>query len=83
MRNRETPNRDLRKYLSQTYLYLIFGGILLLFIVGDGLVLLIWGPTAAISGLLCLGAGLLPIILIIVVLWIMQSIVAAENKRNR
>lgn len=66
---------DLKKYDNQTITRLIIGGILLLFIVGDGLIYLIYGKEAAGMGLLCLGVGLLPMGLIILVIWLMDWIV--------
>ena len=73
-------SRDLRKYTRQTSFRLIVGGILILFIVGDGLVYIIYGPGAAISGLLCLGAGLLPVLIIVLIFWIMELILKKANK---
>lgn len=52
---------DLRKYRRQTTIRLIVGGLLLLFTVGIGLIYLIYGPAAAISGLVCMGMGLIPL----------------------
>ena len=46
--------RDLRRYARQTNFRLIVGFILFLFIVGDGLIYLIFGRGAALMGLLCL-----------------------------
>ena len=60
-------SRDLRKYASQTSFQLIVGGLLVLFIVGDGLIYLIYGSGPALMGLLCLLAGLVPIVLIILI----------------
>ena len=60
-------SRDLRKYASQTSFQLIVGGLLVLFIVGDGLIYLIYGSYQALMGLLCLLAGLIPIVLIILI----------------
>ena len=65
-------SRDLRKYARQTTTQLIVGGILLLFVVGDGLIYLIYGSGAAITGLLCLGAGLVPLLIIWLVFWVMD-----------
>ena len=56
--------RDLRKYAQQTNRRLILGGILLLFVVGDGLIFLIYGKEAALMGLTCLLFGLAPLVLI-------------------
>jgi hypothetical protein len=57
-------SRDLRKYASQTNVRLIAGGIALLFVVGLGLIYIFYGPRAALSGLLCLVVGIIPLILI-------------------
>lgn len=51
--------RDLREYRRQLDRRLLIGFTLLLFLVGDGLILLIYGTSAALSGLVCLGAGAL------------------------
>lgn len=66
--------RDLRRYARQTNIQLIAGFILLLFLVGDGLIYLFFGKYAALMGLLCLVAGLSPIILIIGALLIIDWI---------
>jgi len=72
-------SRDLRKYSRQTTFRLILGGLILLFVVGIGLILLIYGPGAAISGLVCLGLGMIPLVAILLFFWIMDWIV----KRSR
>lgn len=61
-------SRDLRLYHRQTTIRLIIGGLVLLFVVGDGLIYLFYGPGAAVTGLICLGTGLLPVGLTILVL---------------
>ena len=66
--------RDLRKYSRQTTARLIAGALLILFIVGDGLIYLIYGPGAAVTGLLCLVGGLLPVGAIVLILWIIDWI---------
>ena len=63
--------KDMRRYGQQTTLRLIIGGILLLFIVGDGLIYLIYGPGPATTGLICMAAGLVPILIIYGVLALM------------
>lgn len=73
-------SRDLRKYASQTTVRLIAAGFLLLFVVGDGLIWVIYGPGAAVTGLLCLGAGLIPIVLIYLVLALMEWVVKRANR---
>lgn len=72
--------RDLRKYSRQTNGRLIVGGLLLLFLVGDGLIYLIWGPGAALSGLICIGAGLVPVIATFFAILILDWIVNRTNK---
>lgn len=72
--------RDLRDYARQTTIRLIIGGILLLFIVGDGLIYWIYGPSAALTGLLCLGAGLFPILLIMIILSLLDWIAKRANR---
>lgn len=73
------PTRDLRKFARQTNVRLIIGGILLLFLIGDGLIWLFKGPQAAISGLLCMGLGLAPLVLIATVLFLFEWIVRRAN----
>ena len=64
--------RDLRKYSQQTNRRLILGGILLLFIVGDGLIFIFYGREAALTGLTCLLFGVAPLLLI----WISLEVIA-------
>jgi hypothetical protein len=73
-------NRDLREYARQTNVQLIAGALLVLFIVGDGLIYWLYGPGAAITGVLCLAGGVLPILLIIAVLWFMDWVVKRANR---
>jgi hypothetical protein len=72
--------RDLRKYAQQTTTRLIFLGILVLLVVGDGLIYLIYGPSAAITGVLCIIGGMTPVVLIILSLTLMDWIVKRANK---
>ncbi len=72
--------RDLRSYQKSTIFRLIVGGLIIVFIVGDGLIYLIYGPQAALSGLFCIGGGLIPIILIAGFLWAIDQVVKNANK---
>ncbi len=72
-------SEDLRRYARQTTSRLIIGGIGLLFLVGSALILWRYGTGAAVFGLLCLIAGLIPIVLIVLILTAMEWIV----KRDR
>ena len=68
--------RDLRKYSRQTNLRLALGAFILLFVVGVGLIWLIYGEGAAGMGLVCLLAALFPVILVLLVFvgieWILK-----------
>ena len=72
--------RDLRRYAAQTNTRLIAGGILLLFIVGDGLIYLIFGQYAAVMGFACLLLGLAPLVLIWLSMWLLERIVKRANE---
>ena len=71
--------RNLRRYARQTNIRLIGGALLLLFIVGDGLIYLNYGKSAALMGLLCLLAGLTPVALTLFAL----SLLAWVTKKVR
>jgi hypothetical protein len=66
--------RDLRKYSKQTNVRLFIGALAVLFIVGDGLIYLIYGSGAALMGILCLLAGMIPVVLTILVLLLFEWI---------
>ncbi len=72
--------RDLRKYAKQTNFRLLIGFFLLLLVVGIGLIYLFYGRNAAVMGLICTGAALLPAVLIWLVLWLMGYIVKKANE---
>ncbi|HET9909487.1 MAG TPA: hypothetical protein VFQ23_22765 [Anaerolineales bacterium] len=72
--------RDLRKYARQTNIRLAVGAVLVLLIVGVGLIYLIYGPGAAVTGLLCLLAGISPIVLIVLSLAILDWINQRANR---
>ena len=71
--------RDLRQYARQTNIRLIIGFLLVLFIIGDGLIYLFYGQGAAIMGVICLLAGITPVILIVLALWVIDWIVRRSN----
>jgi hypothetical protein len=71
--------RDLRHYARQTNLRLIIGFMLLLFIVGDGLIYIFYGRNAALMGLLCLLAGLSPLVLILLTLWLIDWVTRSNR----
>jgi hypothetical protein len=68
--------RDLHRYTFQTNKRLLIGLILLLLIIGNGLIYIFYGQGAAIFGIFCMAALLLPLGLIWVYLhglaWLKQ-----------
>lgn len=56
--------RDLRAYARATHFRLIVGALALLLIVGGGLIWLVYGKSAAVLGVACVGLGLAPLVLI-------------------
>lgn len=73
-------SRDLRRYARQTNVRLLAGMLLLAFIVGDGLIYIFLGEGAALLGLLCLAAALVPAILIWLALWALEWIARRANR---
>jgi multisubunit Na+/H+ antiporter MnhB subunit len=68
--------RDLREYAKQSNVRLALGAFVLLFVIGVGLIWLIYGNNAAGMGFICLLAALFPVILILFVFvaieWILK-----------
>jgi hypothetical protein len=77
--NKQRRERDLRRYARTTQARLILGGVLILLVVGNGLIRWVYGASALRMSLLCTFAGLAPVFLIILWLWLMERIV----ERNR
>ena len=72
--------RDLRKYAKQTNLRLLLGFFGLFLFIGLGLIYLFYGRNAAIMGLICTGAALLPAVLVWLILWLLGIIVKKANE---
>lgn len=73
-------SQDMRKYAKQTNIQLIFGGIILFFVVGLGLIAVIYGLQAALLGLICLLGAFLPIGAITILLGGLDFLVKRINK---
>lgn len=73
--------RDLREYAKRTNVQLAVGAFVLLFIIGLGLIWLIYGRGAALIGFLCLLGALVPIALILLALFGMDWIVKHANSK--
>ena len=71
---------DLRHYARQTGFRLILGGLILLFVVGDGLIYIFYGRNAAAAGLLCILAGLVPILLVLLALYVVEWILQRNDR---
>ena len=67
----QRPPTDYRRNRRQNERRLLYAVLAVLVLVGGGLITLIWGPGAGLSGLVCLlgGAGL------IVALWLVLTLV--------
>ncbi|MBC7241576.1 MAG: hypothetical protein H5T60_03930 [Anaerolineae bacterium] len=55
---------DPRRHRAQTERRLITAGILILFVIGGGLIYAFYGGGAWLSGMLCMGAGVLLLLLL-------------------
>jgi hypothetical protein len=64
----------LREYARQTNIRLIAGALFLLFVVGLGLIWIIYGNGAASFAFLCLLAGLAPVILVLLIFLVIEWI---------
>ena len=72
--------RDLREYAKQTNVRLGVGAFLLLFVVGLGLIYVIYGAGAAMLGMVCLLAGLTPLVLIFLSFVVLDWIQKRANR---
>ena len=73
-------SRDVRRYMKDTNVRLVVGALALLFIVGDGLIWLIYGFGAAVMGLLCMLGAFVPIGLILLFLKLSDWIVKRADR---
>ena len=73
-------SRDLRKYAKQTNVRLGIGMALLLLVVGTALIYYFYGAGAAMMGVACLLAALIPVGLIFLSLWLMDWIQKRANR---
>lgn len=73
-------SRDLRKYVKDTNVRLLVGAFISLFVIGVGLIWIIYGFGAAVTGFLCLLGGLLPIGLVFLVLYASDWILKRDGR---
>ena len=72
--------RDLRDYAKQTNVRLGVAAVFLLLIIGTGLIWWIYGPGAAMMGLLCLLGATVPLGLIFLSLQLLDWITKRANR---
>ncbi len=72
--------RDLRRYSKQTNLRLLIGFFVLLVLIGDGLIYLFWGSGSAVMGLICVGAALVPALVVWLLLLLLEWIRKTADK---
>lgn len=72
--------RDLRRYARQTNIRLLFGFILILFLIGIGLIYVFYGRQAALLGVFCMIFGLSPLVIIWMSLAVIEWIVKRANQ---
>ena len=73
-------SRDLRDYARKTNVRLAVGAFFLLFVIGIGLIYLIYGQAAATLGFICLLGAMLPVVLILLFLFITDWIVKRAGR---
>ena len=73
-------SRDLRKYARSSNFQLAVGAFALLFVVGLGLIYLIYGKGAALMGLACMLVGLTPVALILIILFFVDRILKRAGR---
>ena len=71
--------RDLREYARKTNIRLAAGFFIVLLVVGDGLIYWLYGPNAAVSGLICIFAGMVPLVFIAMSMVLLEVIVKKAN----
>jgi hypothetical protein len=72
--------RDLRRYAQQTRTRLFIGMFILVYLIGEGLIYLLFGKNAALVGLFCLLGAFVPISIIVFILAIMDWVVKRTNQ---
>jgi len=73
-------SRDLRAYARNTNVRLALGAFFLLFVIGVGLIYLVYGREAAVLGFFCLLAAMLPVVLTLLFLFITDWIVKRAGR---
>ncbi len=72
-------SRDLRQYTRQTNRRLMIGFLVLVFLVGGGLIYILYGRGAGITGFFCLLGALVPVLLVVMLLWLLDRVVKGRE----
>jgi hypothetical protein len=72
--------RDLSKFKRETNIRLVIGAVILIFLIGDGLIFLIYGTGPGLMGLICLLIGMVPVLLIALVIYFFDWSVKRANR---
>ncbi|MBS1248901.1 MAG: hypothetical protein MAG431_00471 [Chloroflexi bacterium] len=71
-------SKDLRKHYQQTNKRLLVGFFVIVFLVGEGLIYLLYGKASALMGLTCLLGAMVPVVGIGVFFWILEKVVGKQ-----
>lgn len=75
--------RDLNAYAKSTTIQLIIGALVIILLLGTILIYKFYGANAAVLGLFCLFAGLLPVVLIIGIMVGINRFLEKEHKKQQ
>ncbi len=73
-------SKDLREYTRNTQNRMVFGFLVLVFLVGDGLIYVFYGMGAALVGLGCLVGAMLPVGIVVFFLWFTDWLLKNREK---
>jgi Ca2+/Na+ antiporter len=74
-------SRDLRDYARKTNVRLGIGAAILLFIIGIGLIYLVYGREAAALAFFCLAFALIPVVLIVLFFFLFDWIIKRAGRK--
>ncbi|MBN2500065.1 MAG: hypothetical protein JXB38_04800 [Anaerolineales bacterium] len=74
-------SRDLRKYARQTNFRVLVLIILAIVVLGEAFIYFVYGPAATVTGLICFGGAIIPLLLIWLFLKGMDWIVKRGNEQ--
>ncbi len=72
-------SKDLRQYTRQTNRRLMIGFLVLVFLIGGGLIYILYGRGAGITSLFCLLGALVPVLMVVLLLWLLDLVVKSRE----